>query len=396
MSDFTKNSKSRVEKLTAYTRGLIDEENGTYLLKEYDIIETQFTPKDILIVFDNLFSEEIDIEKIKTASNKLFNILYEDLSGYPKINYPENSIVNLLIKDNDGVKNHLTNTRKHIKQINQVAEPETISHLIDGFKKLSDFTVHYTVKENIIFPEIEKEWQHFQCLKLMWSFHDDIRNNIKRTIEILGADRFDLKLFNQVSSKVYFNMNTIIFREETVLFPVMFETFEEELFEKMFGQLHEFELLYANKKDIEQAHEKLADKDYVIKFSTGEMSLEQAELVLNHLPVDITFVDENDKVKYFSTPKQRIFPRTTGVIGRDVQNCHPYESVDIVNKIVASFKSGKKDIASFWFEMGEKFVLVQYFAVRDDNKQYRGVLEVSQEISELQNLKGEQRLLDWL
>lgn len=133
----------------------------------------------------------------------------------------------------------------------------------------------------------------------------------------------------------------------------------------------------------------------ISRLATGELTLEQIDLVFSHLPVDITFVDENNRVKYFSLPKHRIFPRTTGIINRRVQDCHPHESVEIVNKIVDSFRSGEKDEASFWIRMGEKFVLIRYFAVRDKEGNYRGVLEVSQEISGIQGITGERRLLDW-
>lgn len=136
-------------------------------------------------------------------------------------------------------------------------------------------------------------------------------------------------------------------------------------------------------------------KDNYIQFPTGELSVEQAELVFNHLPVDITFVDENDEVRYFSTPKHRIFPRTAAIIGRKIQNCHPPESVSVVDRIVDSFKKGEKEVASFWLHMGSKYVLIQYFAVRDKENKYRGVLEVSQEISEIQEIKGDRKLLDW-
>jgi hypothetical protein len=118
-------------------------------------------------------------------------------------------------------------------------------------------------------------------------------------------------------------------------------------------------------------------------------------LLFNHLPVDITFVDDHNKVKYFSNPKRRIFPRTKSVIGRDVHNCHPNESVQVVEKIVKSFKSGKKSTASFWIKMKGEMILIQYFAVRNENGDYKGVVEVSQEITEIQNLTGEKRLLDW-
>lgn len=397
MSEFTENYKLRVEKLTNYTLGLIEGKKGSELIKKYQILETIFLPRDIFYLFDNIFKKVNNIEEIKTASNKLFNILYKNLSEYKKYNYPKNSILTILIKNNKGVKKLLADTRQFIKEVNVKQNKNIINELTQKFSELEKFTVHYTVKENILFPEIEKHIKTFRCLKLMWSFHDDIRKNIKRTLEILASKQFDLKLFNKISSKVYFNINTLIFREEYVLFPVTAEIIEDSVFQKMLTQLSEFELPYVKNfdKKIEKENLTYNTDKHIIKFKTGELTLEQVELIFNHLPVDITFVDENNIVKFYSTPKHRIFPRTSGVIGRTVQNCHPHESVEIVNKIVASFKSGEKDIASFWIPMGPKFVLIQYFAVRDKDNNFKGVLEVSQEISEIQKLEGERRLLDW-
>ncbi|NOZ45224.1 MAG: DUF438 domain-containing protein [Chlorobi bacterium] len=395
MSEFTQNYKQRVEKLTNYTIGLIEGKNGLALLKEFQILETSFLPQDIIQAFDNIFEKVKDIEKIKTASNKLFNILYKNLSKLKKYNYPKSSLINYLIEDNTGVKKHLAHTGKNIKLINQKQSNDVLSILIKNFVELEGFTSHYTIIENIIFPAIEKKWGNYQCLKLMWSFHDDIRKNIKKSVEILKTEPFDLQLFNKFSSKVYFNINTIAFREESVLFPVMYETFEKDTFQQMLSQIDELNLQYVNIKPVDKKPEHSSTKEKLIKLSTGEMSLEQIELVFNHLPVDITFVDENEKVKFFSTPRHRIFPRTTGIIGRTVQNCHPHESVEIVNKIINSFKTGEKDVASFWIKMKDNFVLIQYFAVRDKNNNYKGVLEVSQEISEIQKIEGERRLLDW-
>jgi len=125
------------------------------------------------------------------------------------------------------------------------------------------------------------------------------------------------------------------------------------------------------------------------------MTPEQIAMVFNHLPVDLTYVDENDKVVFYSTPKHRIFPRTNAVIGRAVSNCHPPESVHIVERIVDAFRSGEREEASFWIQMRNDFVLIKYFAVRDAKGNYRGVLEVSQEVSDIRQLEGEQRLLDW-
>ena len=129
--------------------------------------------------------------------------------------------------------------------------------------------------------------------------------------------------------------------------------------------------------------------------STGHMDMEQLEILLNLLPVDMTLVDENDKVAFFSRPKDRIFPRSVAIIGRDVRNCHPPESVHVVEDILASFKRGEKDEAAFWIQMRGMFIHIQYFAMRNEAGEYRGTLEVSQEISGLRALEGERRLLEW-
>ncbi len=136
-------------------------------------------------------------------------------------------------------------------------------------------------------------------------------------------------------------------------------------------------------------------QDGIANLGTGVLSVEQIKLIFNHLPVDITYVDEQNRVRYFSTPKKRIFPRTNAIIGREMKNCHPPESVHVVERIVDSFKSGEKSHADFWIKVKGEFVLIQYFAIRDDHGIYKGVIEVSQEISDIRALEDEKRLLDW-
>jgi DUF438 domain-containing protein len=146
--------------------------------------------------------------------------------------------------------------------------------------------------------------------------------------------------------------------------------------------------------EIAEEPEKIPEKEKV-NLDTGVLGPEQINLLLTHLPVDITFVDEYDKVAYYSQGKERIFPRSPGVIGREVQKCHPPKSVHIVKEILEKFKLGKRDVAEFWIQAGEKFIHIRYFAVRDQNGGYRGCLEVSQDVTEIRHLEGEQRLVNW-
>lgn len=398
MSEFTEHSKKRTEALTHYLLGLTDDQDGAELIEKYKIPETAFEPLEVVYALDNIVAEKRDFEKIKTASNKLFNILYKSLTALNTKEYTRVPFLKILVNDNAGAQKKLAGTRTWIRQINRSVTPKALSELKNSFLEISGFTEHYKVMQNIVFPEIESTFEKHGCLKILWSFHDDIVRNIRKTIDLLSQEPFDLKAFNVVSSRVYFNINTIIFREEFILFPVMYSYFEPERFDRMRSQLFEFKLQYAQIPETEKrphmdSHGESTDS--LIELSTGKLNLKQLELIFSHLPVDMTYVDENDEVKFYSDPKHRIFPRTKGIIGRKVQNCHPHESVHIVNKIVEAFKKGVKDEASFWLKTGDRFVLIRYFAVRDENHTYKGVLEVSQEISGIQKLKGERRLLDW-
>jgi len=137
------------------------------------------------------------------------------------------------------------------------------------------------------------------------------------------------------------------------------------------------------------------DKKRMLQFETGSLSKEEVEAVLDSLPVDISFIDKEDRVKYFNKAEGRIFVRTKAVIGRKVQLCHPQKSVHIVNKILEAFKTGKKDVAEFWINLNDRLILIRYFAVRDKNGKYLGTVEVTQNITDIKKIQGEKRLLDW-
>ncbi len=133
----------------------------------------------------------------------------------------------------------------------------------------------------------------------------------------------------------------------------------------------------------------------VLSFETGSLSKEELEALLDTLPVDITFVDKDDRVKYFNKAEKRVFVRTKAIIGRKVQMCHPQKSIHIVNRILESFRKGEKDVAEFWIAVNNRLVHIRYFAVRDRNGKYLGTMEVTQDITDIKKIEGEKRLLDW-
>jgi len=195
----------------------------------------------------------------------------------------------------------------------------------------------------------------------------------------------------------------MIFKEESILFPMALETLAEDEWIKIHDDSGEIGFCLIEPEDKWIAKRLKANKDTEaktkasyeghIKFETGYFTKEELESMLNAMPVDITFVDKNDVVKYFSRGDERIFARTKAVIGRSVQNCHPPASVHIVQKIVEDFKSGKKDHEDFWIKMGDKYVYIRYIAVRNKDGEYLGTLEFTQNIAPIKAIEGEKRLL---
>ena len=396
MSEFTNNAEQRAEELANYMQGLLQGENGLQLIEKHALKTSKFIPHDIVGAFDILMDKQVSIEDLKFVSNKLFNILYQTILEYPALTPAQGSILDIYTQDNAVALANLKDMREHIKAINKQVEAVHIRALSEKLIAFEKFFLHYTVIENVVFPVLEAKWKHHQCVKLMWSFHDDIKRNVKRLVELLSAVEIDLKEFNSVCGLVFFNVNTIILREERIIFPMLLETLSNEEFADMLEQTIGIGLPYAELKQAELNNkEHIFSTEDKIHLPTGVLTAEQFNLIFNHLPVDITYVDENDTVRFYSNPPHRIFPRTPAIIGRKVQFCHPPESVHVVERIVESFRTGEKDVASFWFHMGPKFILINYYAVRNANKEYKGTLEVSQEISEIQTISGDRKLLDW-
>jgi DUF438 domain-containing protein len=226
--------------------------------------------------------------------------------------------------------------------------------------------------------------------QVMWAKHDEVRQ--------LFREKDPTKI-----SEILTQVEDMIFKEESILYPTSMELLtsldwqtvkngEEEIGFAWVTPGDEWKPLTP---DIIHQKELVPEKTEFMDLDTGKLSLEQLNLLLTHLPIEISFINEQDEVRYYSDTKERLFPRSPGVIGRKVQQCHPPKSVDKVEKIVKAFKAGKKDHADFWITMNEKFLHIRYFAVRDKSGLYKGTLEVMQDVTEIRQLQGEQRLINW-
>lgn len=267
------------------------------------------------------------------------------------------------------------------------------------FNQIATVDIRYTRKENQLFPYLEKRgW--YGPSQGMWSFHDQNRKLIKDVRAKMESAQLDgiQDDLSEMISELY-RMTQV---EELRLFPNALDLLKEEDWLAM--KSGEFEIGWMHKKAgvAEPASAASSPQDLaaaaaagVLKMNEGRMTIDQINLVLQAIPFDLTYVDENDKVLFYNRGEERVFPRSAGVIGREVRFCHPPKSVGTVLQILEEFRAGRKDVAEFWINYRGKVIHIRYFAVRDENKNYKGVIEVSQDITDVKKIEGEKRLLDW-
>jgi DUF438 domain-containing protein len=266
-------------------------------------------------------------------------------------------------------------------------------------QRLREYEKHYLRKEYLLFPFLEKHGFSGPS-GVMWAIHDDVRAGWKK-LENLLADDPDAVQVIDAFEPLATAVREMFYKEENILFPAALQMLSSEEWAAIHVQEPEFGVCYVEPSEPQNAVQPdvaipppQATGEGRIPLQTGALTSQQIGLMLTHLPVDITFVDENDAVRFFSATKERIFPRSPAIIGRSVQKCHPPASVHRVQRILDDFREGRRDEAGFWIQMGGKFIHIRYFAVRDEQGIYKGTVEVSQDVTHIRALEGERRLLD--
>ncbi len=268
--------------------------------------------------------------------------------------------------------------------------------LLESVQTLLKIDLHYSKKENLLFPLLEKHGITAPP-KVMWGVDDQIRGLLKAALLALEAGRGGEAVHSL--EEAIAKAGEMVFKEENILFPMLLETLSADewaAISREQGDLGYF-LISAQPVWAPRGHVQQESKPELtagqIRLPTGVFSVEELTRVLNALPFDITFVDAEGTVKYFSENKERIFPRTRAIIGRKVINCHPPASMYVVQGILDDFSAGKKEHEDFWIQMGGRYLLIRYFAVRDDAGKFLGTLEVTQDIAPIQGITGEKRLV---
>ncbi|MCL5023201.1 MAG: DUF438 domain-containing protein [Nitrospirae bacterium] len=366
----------------------------------YDLIR-DIDASEIAKMEQKLIEEGMPESEIKRLCDVHVEVFKESLGHQEAPSVPPGHPLQTFMKENRVAEGIVNEIRGILETLCDSPDKELFrqhkKNLLALIDRLSAVNLHYLRKENQLFPVLELH-DISGPSEVMWAIHDDIR----QTLKYARSQVSDLQVPLVYGTLKYLLQSVLdmIYKEEHILFPMAVEILKVEDWAKV--KRGEEEIGYAwvepEKGWVPGEAAAPAEAKGVeagkLAMNTGSLSLEQVNLLLTHLPVDISFVDENDEVAYYSQTKERIFPRSPGVIGRKVQRCHPPKSFHVVQRILDDFRKGKRDTAEFWIQMKGRFIHIRYFAVRDPLGNYRGTMEVTQDATDIRKLEGEQRLLD--
>jgi hypothetical protein len=279
---------------------------------------------------------------------------------------------------------------------------EELHKLAQIAEHLMEVENHNVREENVLFPYLQKHGIT-EPPAIMWAEHNELKEKKKQLLKLLeNHDKYAFQDFvKQLSETANFiteELSSHIYKENHILYPAALRAIKDEEWPEIREQCDELgyccftpSYIVAEEKAKEEAEVPL---EGTIAFETGNLTPEEIESMLNNLPVEVTFVDAEDTVRYFNKGEERIFPRTKAVIGRKVQQCHPPKSIHIVNQVIDDLRKGKRKSADFWIDMKERKIHIRYFPVRNKEGEYLGVIEVTQDITDIQKIKGERRLLN--
>jgi PAS domain S-box-containing protein len=367
------------------------------------------TSEDIINVEQELVKEGMPREELQKLCDLHMAIFGEQLQE-PELHIPRGHPISILIEEHGIMLQRAEKLETYVGMIEEACDSvhvgDVLTELQNIAKDFQDSEKHYLREENVLFPIVEKHGIT-EPPAVMWMEHDNIRDIKKKFVSLVEKwdsmtfDEFKRKL-GEAAKPLCSLLPTHFYKENNILFPAALEAVSIEEWEEARKEFDEIgyccftppaATVRMQKKEGETKMRVLPED--TLKFETGSLSKEEIEGIFDTLPIDISFVDKNDSVKYFNKAEKRIFVRTKAVIGRKVQLCHPQKSVHIVNKIVDAFKKGRKDSAEFWITMDGRRVHIRYFAVKDKNGKYLGTMEVTQDLTEIKKIEGEKRLLDW-
>lgn len=360
---------------------------------------------EIAEIEQSLIDEGLSPEEIKKFCN-VHALLFESMleKSVAEDTSPAHPVY-LFKSENREIEKLIDSLKGKIERRQEYGLPRIMEMIKEILSQLRGIKIHYERKEQLLFPFLEKRG-FYGPSKVMWGKDNEIRDLLVKALlaieKVSTGEELEVSI-ERILNPLIEEISGMIFKEEKILFPTCLEKLSANDWVEILKESDEVGYVFIKKpEETETLMQELKDalleepifQDNAVSFPTGALKLKELMWVLNTLPIDITFVDKEDRVRYFSDNRERVFVRTKSIIGRKVQNCHPPQSVDVVEGILKSFKKGKRDSADFWINIKGKFVHIRYFAVRDRDRNYLGTLEVTQDITEIKKLQGEKRLYD--
>ncbi|WP_295990211.1 PAS domain-containing protein [uncultured Veillonella sp.] len=405
-----------------YLDGKLSLEEGNRILKEK--LGT-CTPDEFAYAEQSLKGVYKD-EEILDKMDDLLN-LFDGVLVRAENNYPENHPLWAYLEEINAVEKVALEADELLKQDKFIKNP-----WLGVFDSLAEWRIHLSRKQNQLYPMLENHGFD-RPTRIMWTFDDGVRDAISLSYALLREDKYEEFLASVPETLA--KLRDLNSKELEVLLPTSFKLLSDEEFVRMSKNDHEIgyaiidnpgiyvvpgindsaaqlntnnsgqngavsneflnDLAGLLSKYVGPVGSAAVSKDAVLDVATGKLTLEQINLLFRHLPVDLSYVDENELIKFYSDTPHRIFPRSANVIGREVKNCHPAKSVHVVEEIVEKFRSGEQSQAEFWINKPGLFIYVIYTAVRDENGKFRGVLEMMQDCTHIRELEGSRTLLTW-
>lgn len=420
MSEFF-GSESRQDQLKSVIAELHAGKSVKELKKEFSLLLEHMNAEEIADMEQSLINEGFPAEKILGLCEVHVDVFEDSLKKNKEQAFLSGHPVHTYREENKQLKKRLHIIEETLKRLKKQKEVLSIyTELEIDCVDLQEIEKHYQRKENQLFPKLEKTGFNGPT-SVMWGKHDEIRALLKSFKSAVQA-KANYKELKKSFSELKKIMEKMIFMEEKILLPTSTKRLAPEVWVEIYNEEKEIGFSWVTPGGIwdpgialanikSSSHvETSATRQQTVEASThqeplkadqaeiplqeGALTSEQLNLMLKNLPFDLTFVDEKDTVRYYSAAEDRIFPRTPAIIGREVQKCHPPKSVHVVEEIVKAFKNKEKRSERFWLNFAGKMILITYFALYDDDGTYKGVLEVSQDITDIQKITGEKRLVE--
>jgi len=408
MSELINNSEERKKKLKELILKLHHGESEHNVKHELHTTLRMIPYGEVVEVEQELINEGLPQEEVLKLCDAHSAVLdgHVDLSA--SIEVPDGHPVDIMHHENEELRKvatEITNALAEIAQYQDTNLEAYILKLRGLFNSLFDVDKLYQRKEYLLFPFLESQGITGPP-KVMWGKHDEIRELIKGSIELLKTESISkeelLASAELILNPAVKGVVEMTKKEEEILLPMALDKLGEADWHEINKQsldigfcLYDPPIDWKPEWSEEDSLQELNKSGEKIQLPSGSFTVEELLAVLNTLPIDMTFVDKDDKVKYFSQGKERIFQRNRAILNRDVRHCHPPASAHIVDKIIDDFKSGKETRAPFWINMGGKMIHIEYFALHNKKEEYLGTLEVSHNVNVYRELEGEQRILSY-